>query len=261
MYEPMCAGGCSLYEKYDHQKTTIIMAKKSTSRPARKSNTKSAKKRATRSSSVEAKKTAGTRAASKRSTRSSTATKAKKVAKRSPVKSGRAVVKKAAKPTISKRTGTVPVKKRTAAKKSAARVAVKRAKPQAKALQKPIATRHAVRKKVVRRTPRVVVPNTEHWPQALNGAVEVKLDPQAEAVDAQRRSFRERLLAEEAQVDHAPNELHRGRTGSNGPSNDRPGSQPERKRHQYPNGNRPNSGSARSAAGKGRRRDNMSQGG
>lgn len=58
-----------------------------------------------------------------------------------------------------------------------------------------------------------------------------------------------------------PNEAHRGQTARAGTTHDRPGSQIERKRHLYPNGNRPNSGSARSSGAKGRRRDNMSQGG
>ncbi|MBK9415685.1 MAG: hypothetical protein IPN62_00020 [Flavobacteriales bacterium] len=52
-----------------------------------------------------------------------------------------------------------------------------------------------------------------------------------------------------------PNELHRGQTATSGPSHDRPGSQPERVKHQYPNSNTPNAGSARSAQYKGKRRD------
>ncbi|MGV3636120.1 MAG: hypothetical protein ACO1NQ_00610 [Flavobacteriales bacterium] len=54
--------------------------------------------------------------------------------------------------------------------------------------------------------------------------------------------------------DPRPNELHRGQTAASGASHDRPGSQPERVKHQYPNGNKPNAGSARSAQYKGQRR-------
>lgn len=53
-----------------------------------------------------------------------------------------------------------------------------------------------------------------------------------------------------------PNELHRGQTAEKGSTHDRPGSQLERERHTYPNGNVPNAGSARSAQYKGKRRDN-----
>ncbi len=52
-----------------------------------------------------------------------------------------------------------------------------------------------------------------------------------------------------------PNELHRGQTVEKGSTHDRPGSQLERERHTYPNGNVPNAGSARSAQYKGKRRD------
>lgn len=63
---------------------------------------------------------------------------------------------------------------------------------------------------------------------------------------------------------HAANETpdpKPGQTSDKGNTHDRPGSQLERVRHLYPNGNRPNSGSARSTQAKGKRRDNMSQGG
>lgn len=52
-----------------------------------------------------------------------------------------------------------------------------------------------------------------------------------------------------------PIDPHPGQTSEQGATHDRPGSQPERVRHLYPNGNRPNSGSARSAQYKGKRRD------
>lgn len=52
-----------------------------------------------------------------------------------------------------------------------------------------------------------------------------------------------------------PTGTHPGQTSEQGATHDRPGSQPERVRHLYPNGNRPNSGSARSAQYKGKRRD------
>lgn len=56
-----------------------------------------------------------------------------------------------------------------------------------------------------------------------------------------------------------PNELHRGQTAEHGATHDRPGSQPERVRHLYPNGNKPNSGSGRSTQYKGKRLDNGSR--
>ena len=57
-----------------------------------------------------------------------------------------------------------------------------------------------------------------------------------------------------------PNELHPGQTAENGSTHDRPGSQPERVRHLYPNGNQPNAGSARSTQYKGKHRENEPQG-
>ncbi|HEX2616977.1 MAG TPA: hypothetical protein VHL57_05495 [Flavobacteriales bacterium] len=59
----------------------------------------------------------------------------------------------------------------------------------------------------------------------------------------------------------APVIPHPARASAEGATHDRPGSQPERMKHLYPNGNRPNAGSARSTQAKGKRRDNMTQGG
>lgn len=242
----------------------IDMAKKNTSPTVRKSATKSsvAKKRGTRSAAkkqtgpAKARKAASVRQVAKKIAQKAAPAKKKAAASKAPAaKTGKARVTGAA--VAKKKRSTAVVGRTPAAERGSG--AVKRTAPARKvrkaAPAKAVGTRAVKREKVTAR------PDISRWPQALHDPTERTPDPEVGAIDAQRRSFRERLLAEEAQVDRDPNELHRGRTGTAGPSHDRPGSQPERKRHQYPNGNRPNSGSARSTAGKGRRRDNMSQGG
>lgn len=91
--------------------------------------------------------------------------------------------------------------------------------------------------------------------------MEVKLEVQDDRLERQREELKQRALMGRAEANPNPNELHRGQTAQEGAAHDRFGSQPERVKHQYPNGNRPNSGSARSGKAKGQRRDNMSQGG
>jgi len=188
---------------------------------AERTNRKTTKKAASKRTTSPAKKTAGRR------------TTAKKAAPRKAGKGApkQAAAKKAAsaKKTASKRAAS-PVKK-TATKRS-----TRRSAPTAKEVQ----------------VERPVQDSTANWPNAL----EVAHD-QPQTLPAQHLDPRAALHT----VQGSPNEHHPGSTRRAGATRDRPGSQPERKRHQYPGSNNPNRGSARSAEAKGRRRDNMHQGG
>ncbi|MDX9750817.1 MAG: hypothetical protein RBT71_07025 [Flavobacteriales bacterium] len=84
------------------------------------------------------------------------------------------------------------------------------------------------------------------WPDAI----EAGRDVHAPAIDHRGAEPRAQVHA----VQGSPNELHPGVTRRAGKSHDRPGSQPERKRHQYPASEQPNRGSAHTTEAKGRRR-------
>lgn len=200
---------------------------------AERTNRKTTKKAASKRTTSPAKKTAGRR------------TTAKKAAPRKAGKGApkQAAAKKAAsaKKTASKRAAS-PVKK-TATKRAASPV-------------KKTATKRSTRRSVPTakevQVERPVQDSTANWPNALEAAHD-----QPQTLPAQHLDPRAALHT----VQGSPNEHHPGSTRRAGATRDRPGSQPERKRHQYPGSNNPNRGSARSAEAKGRRRDNMHQGG
>lgn len=212
---------------------------------AERTNRKTTKKAASKRTTSPAKKTAGRR------------TTAKKAAPRKAGKGApkQAAAKKAAsaKKTASKRAAS-PVKK-TATKRTtsaAKQTATKRAASPVKKTATKRSTRRSVPTAKEVQVERPVQDSTANWPNALEAAHD-----QPQTLPAQHLDPRAALHT----VQGSPNEHHPGSTRRAGATRDRPGSQPERKRHQYPGSNNPNRGSARSAEAKGRRRDNMHQGG
>lgn len=151
-----------------------------------------------------------------------------------------------------------PIHIAMATKRSSAKKSMK-AVPKKKAALKKVAKKKATTKRSVARKPaparRTV--RTQEWPVALPGnAVHVDVGAEQERpmqkppARPSARSFLRQVQTPK------PNEQHPGQTAEHGASNDRPGSQPERVRHLYPNGNIPKSGSARSTQYKGKRRGN-----
>ncbi len=212
---------------------------------AERTNRKTTKKAASKRTTSPAKKTAGRR------------TTAKKAAPRKAGKGApkQAAAKKAAsaKKTASKRAAS-PVKK-TATKRTtsaAKQTASKRAASPVKKTATKRSTRRSVPTAKEVQVERPVQDSTANWPNALEAAHD-----QPQTLPAQHLDPRAALHT----VQGSPNEHHPGSTRRAGATRGRPGSQPERKRHQYPGSNNPNRGSARSAEAKGRRRDNMHQGG
>lgn len=148
---------------------------------------------------------------------------------------------------------TASAKGASAKRKAATKRAVERkaAPKPAPRKRKPMAKRTAKKKPALRMVRPV---STADWPEALQPVEELHADVRGgrpEAPDATRRPTVRGLLHPVTR----PVDPHPGQTSEEGATHDRPGSQPERVRHLYPNGNRPNSGSARSAQYKGKRRD------
>lgn len=213
-------------------------AKKSVKKAAKKAVTKkaapkkAAKKGAMKKSAV-AKRTAMKKAAPKKAAVKKAAT--KKVAPK------KAVAKKA------------DVKKVALKKTAVKRPAAKKAAP-----QRPV-TKKVAKKAVRKPSPAEQQRLTKDWPQPLQPELTVKQGegPDASAELEQPTPKPHKSFAQQAKERQAkPNELHPGQTAQSGSSHDRPGSQPERVRHQYPNANQPNAGSGRSTGYKGKRLDN-----
>lgn len=206
-----------------------------------------------------ARKTAVTRSAAKKVTRSKTTT--------APTRSAaRKVVKKAARPAggvtepvITKRSARKTVRQKQVSQKMAPKELVSKKQAQKKAaITAPV--KRTVRKIAQRSTApsrdverALERPTTLSWPDAVDAGHDIHVHF---GIDQHGPDPRAQLHA----VQGSPNELHPGTTRKTGKSHDRPGSQLERKRHQYPSSNVPNKGSAHTAQAKGKRRNEQPSG-
>lgn len=224
-----------------------VAAKKSTARSTAKTAKKplakkaAAKKTSTVKKKAPAKRSAATKPKSAPPEKKKAPVKARKAVKKTPRTSSRSSGKSTARKSVA-------IKEQAPVKRAVARVEAK--KPTELASQK--------------RTTSTRNPAQRSIPAPTKSRLKLDLDARANHSAADYPSVTDKPefklpLHDKAKTfvphrDPQPNELHRGHTATAGPSHDRPGSQPERVKHQYPNSNKPNAGSARSTQYKGKRR-------
>jgi hypothetical protein len=224
--------------------------KKGSAMKAKKPMRAAAKKAAARKSAPKKKAAAKKKAAPKKKAAM------KKMAKK------KAAMKKAAMRKPARRGGKAATKKAAPKKSAMKRAPMKKAAAPKKkaAMKQPMgrSNRPAPKKKAAPKEPTMKPVSTRDWPEPLQNDVKVdvgtKKDNEGDASKAEQKVHPVRSFMRQVQ-EAKPNELHPGQTAEHGQSNDRPGSQLERERHQQPNGNITNSGSARSTQYKGQRRD------